>query len=343
MAKGTKEATFHARQSGRVAATSITTDHDIWVERLAVVDMLVPNAYTRTGQAKYELQIRSFFESQLSGQKCWDEPPSGAESIQYANDEMRRMAEMQKNDLEGVNISQSNDDYSGDDHNHVSNRNSNNNLGNNGRGRKLFGTKMKNLFHRRRREKNNDQDSAIGRGMRGVTIKEDSLISEFLNESKDGDYNPNRNNFEYAIAQSLNDSSNNDNNNDLSNHMIDTRSDLERALALSVTESNGNDFSKSHDEEEEEIALATALSLSLNEMSQSPNTDEGQNHIHENETENLFNLTDENTQTRTSIGQEIQPSPITVGNDVSSSFGNYSPSTLEQNNLARQESNAEIL
>ncbi len=223
--------------------------------------MLIPNTYSRSGDPKYELQIRSFFESQLSGQKCWDEPPSGAESIQYANDEMRRMAEMEKSSLECVT-------ESGDD---VLISSDNNNV-HSGSGRvvnkKQFGRKVKNLFQRRKKNNAHSQTIRRGGGNRQISVREGSLMAEFLNGSKDSDYNPNQSNLEYALAQSFNDLTTEDVNGQVENG---TRSDLEKAIALSVSESQRNMRNSQQEEEDDEIALATALSLSLNEMGNQSN------------------------------------------------------------------------
>lgn len=155
-----KEAIFHARPSGRVA-TSITTDHDKWVEHLAVVDMLIPNCYTKTGEPKYELQIRSFFVSTKTGKKIWDEPPSGAEVIEYANEEIMRMAEAQKRDLECVSVQNGN--------------------GKKKEKKKLGARVMSRLrrgsFKRKNKVSKNDVNS------NAVQLKKNSRISEILQES----------------------------------------------------------------------------------------------------------------------------------------------------------------
>ncbi len=48
------------------------------------------------------LVIRSYFENQRTGQKVWDEPPSGASNIVPASEEMRRMAELQLDEVHVV-------------------------------------------------------------------------------------------------------------------------------------------------------------------------------------------------------------------------------------------------
>ena len=66
---------------------------------------LIITGATRNGEERYELQIRSFFESTLTGSRAWDEPPSGAHQIQYASAEAKEMAEAQMEDLQaGVEV-----------------------------------------------------------------------------------------------------------------------------------------------------------------------------------------------------------------------------------------------
>ena len=47
-------------------------------------------------QSMVSIQIRSFFLSTKKGGKIRDEPPFGAEVIEYASKEVRRMAEAKK-------------------------------------------------------------------------------------------------------------------------------------------------------------------------------------------------------------------------------------------------------
>ena len=47
-----------------------------------------------------ELQLRSFFQSEQTGQRAWDEPPSGATCVVYASDEAKQMAMLQIADIE---------------------------------------------------------------------------------------------------------------------------------------------------------------------------------------------------------------------------------------------------
>lgn len=100
-AKKVKEDEFSARRSARIVS-DIHSDNDVWCEYLAVVEMLIPGGATRNGEETYELQIRSFFESTLSGTRAWDEPPSGAHTIQYASMDAKQMAQTQMDDLQAA-------------------------------------------------------------------------------------------------------------------------------------------------------------------------------------------------------------------------------------------------
>jgi hypothetical protein len=86
---------FKPQQSTRIASR-IAPDNDTWTEYLAVVDMLNPITNV------YQLQVRSFFESSTTQNKAWDEPPSGAKNIVWANEGMREMANVQLQDLSQV-------------------------------------------------------------------------------------------------------------------------------------------------------------------------------------------------------------------------------------------------
>jgi len=86
---------FKPQQSTRIASR-IAPDNDTWTEYLAVVDMLNPITNV------YQLQVRSFFESSTTHNKAWDEPPSGAKNIVWANEGMREMANVQLQDLSQV-------------------------------------------------------------------------------------------------------------------------------------------------------------------------------------------------------------------------------------------------
>ena len=118
---------FSARRSARVSTKKFAEgDSDTWHENLAVIEnpqaagaVTSPssgresndggnrnssnngngNAAT-TDAAVPQLTLRSYFQSKSTGQRVWDEPPSGASHIVYASEEVRRMATMQMEDLQ---------------------------------------------------------------------------------------------------------------------------------------------------------------------------------------------------------------------------------------------------
>ena len=127
---------FSARRSGRVATTQCVPDNDTWVEALAVCEMAKDskkiNKNVKSGgllkklksksnagninsentnsniQQKHEaemamaaqrLALRPYFQSQNTGQRVWDEPPSGASNIIYATTESRKMAQAQLEEM----------------------------------------------------------------------------------------------------------------------------------------------------------------------------------------------------------------------------------------------------
>lgn len=92
--------------------TDIADDKDVWCEYLAVVEMVVPsNSGTNKTKDRelYELEIKSFFESTLTGKRTWDEPPSGATTIQYASDEDHQRAENERVNLQTTTRTFAND------------------------------------------------------------------------------------------------------------------------------------------------------------------------------------------------------------------------------------------
>lgn len=90
---------FFAKKSGSYT-TDISSDKDVWCEHLAVVEMVVPGNAGAKNKETYELHIKSFFESALTGKRSWDEPPSGATTISYASDEDHKKAEEERATLQ---------------------------------------------------------------------------------------------------------------------------------------------------------------------------------------------------------------------------------------------------
>jgi len=103
-----KVSPYLAKKSNR-APVNLTADNDTWVEGFAVVTvscasnnstnskLYMPFSKKQSTQQKEEdkLVVRTWFESQMTGKKLWDEPPSGASNVSYASEEARLMAEKQ--------------------------------------------------------------------------------------------------------------------------------------------------------------------------------------------------------------------------------------------------------
>jgi Ubiquitin interaction motif len=80
------------RRSQRVAADLAPSDGDIWEEKLAVCEGVSPDGQPR-------LIIRSFYRNGRSKERVWDEPPSGAGTVIHATSEMRKTAELERDEL----------------------------------------------------------------------------------------------------------------------------------------------------------------------------------------------------------------------------------------------------
>lgn len=90
-AKG--QGSYKPRRSQHVSNDATPSDGDTWHEKMAVCEGTTPN-----GEPK--LIIRSFYRNKRSGERVWDEPPSGAGSVIHATGEMRKKAELQKEELQ---------------------------------------------------------------------------------------------------------------------------------------------------------------------------------------------------------------------------------------------------
>ena len=82
---------FEAKPSPRVGK-NVQGDGDTWQETLAVCE--APDGS--------KLLIRSYYQNVRNGKRVWDEPPSGASQINPATDEMRRMAQLQMQEMQVV-------------------------------------------------------------------------------------------------------------------------------------------------------------------------------------------------------------------------------------------------
>jgi hypothetical protein len=88
-----RDGAYRPRRSQNVASDLAQSDGDLWQEKLAVCEGTTPAGEPR-------LLIRSFYRNKRTGDRVWDEPPSGAGSVVHATSEMRKKAEMQKEELE---------------------------------------------------------------------------------------------------------------------------------------------------------------------------------------------------------------------------------------------------
>lgn len=157
----------------------------------------------------------------------------GADEIEYANEEVRRMAEAQKRDLESIAIPSDNmNDDNGNENNNKSNNKNN----------KTIGRKIKNMMQKRRTKNNNSNskspDDDENKEPRRIHVKDASQMSQILNGSSDFDSD-----LHCALVRSSNETS-----------------ELDRVCAASLEEAKCN---KKKMQEEEDLAVATALSLSL--------------------------------------------------------------------------------
>ena len=85
---------FDARQSRHVSSTKYSHDGDSWQETLAVCE--VPS---KDGTSA-KMTIRSYYVNLRTSERVWDEPPSGASHILPATEEMRKMADVQLQEMQ---------------------------------------------------------------------------------------------------------------------------------------------------------------------------------------------------------------------------------------------------
>jgi len=94
-----KSTLYRARRSLRVKDAKDLSilrggDGDTWIEAFAVssADVSEPRS---DGVVNITPKMRSYFYSQKTGKKEWDEPPSGASKIEFASEQTRALAEAQ--------------------------------------------------------------------------------------------------------------------------------------------------------------------------------------------------------------------------------------------------------
>ena len=81
------------RRSQHVSVDLSRSDGDLWAERITVCE-------SATKDGKPKLLIRSYYRNKRTGERAWDEPPSGASQIKHATPKMRQKAEMQLQELQ---------------------------------------------------------------------------------------------------------------------------------------------------------------------------------------------------------------------------------------------------
>lgn len=92
-AAGGAAGAYQARKSNKTARTTVRSDGAIWKERLAVCE-----GVTDEGDAK--LTVRSYYRNQVTQERVWDEPPSGASEVIFASSEQRKKADLQKQEMQ---------------------------------------------------------------------------------------------------------------------------------------------------------------------------------------------------------------------------------------------------
>ena len=259
-----EEQKYSAKRSGRVSAKKYVADGDTWYENIAVVEIPVSALEGHNGNKskrgdkkkkssnnsssnskgkdkEFELIIRSYFQSELTGHRVWDEPPSGASNIQFASEDTKRMAELQVRDLQVTTeiVAVQNDKK--DKHKSSSSPNSN-----------TSNTTTKN-------DKNNHQsNSKKGRlsKLKGIIAGSKSSNNN-NNVPKDVNLTERRR-ITYKKGSVT------------SKGYFEDERDLEAAIKESVQNKNHRDTVKSSTSLEEQEAIAVARALSLSEKEDKP-------------------------------------------------------------------------
>lgn len=81
------------RRSTRVTTDLTDADGDTWRERVAVCEGI------NATDGSPRLVLRSYFRNRRTGQRVWDEPPSGASNILFATSQERQKADKQLQEL----------------------------------------------------------------------------------------------------------------------------------------------------------------------------------------------------------------------------------------------------
>ena len=220
---------YEPRQSARVRGANIHTtgDGDVWQEHLVVCEA-----------AGNKLVIRSYFKNSRTKKKVWDEPPTGASSIEPASPNKRAEAEAELKTLQaamdGVSADASPDDHDGGSGEHGAKKSK--------KGRGFFGAFRK----KAKGTKNGPETTASAKTGGRMFGKSSSKSGSSANNSKNAD----------AFG-------------------MDGDEDIQRAISLSMGLENDtvassqqsayNKYSKNKQWQEDQEALEMAKAISMSE------------------------------------------------------------------------------
>ena len=94
--RGERSSLFSRSEASAAASARVAEDAD----RAAAAAAAAEEEEEEEEGAAPALALRSYFQSGRTGQRVWDEPPSGASNVVFATEEVRRMAEVQMRDLQ---------------------------------------------------------------------------------------------------------------------------------------------------------------------------------------------------------------------------------------------------
>ena len=84
---------YQARRSNKTGRNPVASDGAVWKERLAVCEGV-------TDEGHPKISVRSYYRNQVTQERVWDEPPSGASEVIFASSEQRKRADLQKQEMQ---------------------------------------------------------------------------------------------------------------------------------------------------------------------------------------------------------------------------------------------------
>ena len=84
---------YQARRSNKTGRNPVASDGAVWKERLAVCEGV-------TDEGHPKITVRSYYRNQVTQERVWDEPPSGASEVIFASSEQRKKADLQKQEMQ---------------------------------------------------------------------------------------------------------------------------------------------------------------------------------------------------------------------------------------------------